>query len=139
MKLKEDQCILFLKNPSLMINNHFTRYLFAGVINTVIGYLVFLISVNALGLHVYISNLLGYIIGLTCSYNLNVNFVFNIKNKTKQRFYVFIVSFVVCFLLNQLVLFLSTQYFNIYFAQITAMFSYTLSFYALNKYFIFKQ
>jgi putative flippase GtrA len=117
----------------------FLRYLIVGVINTVIGYGVFVSLVEYLNLIPELANLIGYFFALTVAYILNKNYVFSgyvVAPNSKSRF---ILSFIASFFVNQCALIFLYRYLGIsaVVAQIPAMICYTLVFYFLNRKFVF--
>ena len=77
----------------------FSRYSFAGVINTAIGYAV-IFSGMALGFSPYVSNFAGYTVGLCCSFILNKHFVFLAKGNRRRQIGRFMAAFGIAYLLN---------------------------------------
>jgi putative flippase GtrA len=120
-----------------MFNFEFIRYLISGLINSVIGYLAFIISLNYFSVSVYFSNLLSYALGLISAYFLNKYFVFEIAEG--GRYIIFVGSFLFSYCLNLLFLIFFIKILNIQveIAQLFAMAVYTLSFYILNKFAVF--
>lgn len=121
-----------------MMNSTLSRYLFAGLVNTLIGYIVFLILFNLFTMSASIANTISYACGLISAYILNKIFVFKVSEKNKKRAILFILCFCIAFLVNQIVLHIFSQFINANFAQIIAMTSYTLLFYFLNKFVVFR-
>lgn len=114
------------------------RFGFVGLVNTAVGYLIFLGFLWLVGLSAQASNALGYCIGLSVAYVLYRYFVFrgatfSIRSATR-----FIVCFVVAFALNQAMLWLLTEKAHVRpeLSQIVAMAIYTATFYIMNKYII---
>jgi putative flippase GtrA len=114
------------------------RYGFVGLVNTALGYAIFLGFLWWAGLSTQVSNALGYGIGLSVAYVLYRYFVFkgatfSIRSATR-----FILCFVVAFALNQVALWLLTGKIHVRpeLAQIVAMAIYTAVFYTMNKYIV---
>lgn len=139
MKQRIGLCILFPTNMDLMMNSTFTRFISAGLVNTLVGYIVFLLSYNLVGLEPTISNVISYLAGICCAYYLNKYFVFS-NNSKKDQSYVF--KFLICFAVAYSVNLISLKYFmeymNANYAQIIAMSIYTIVFYIFNKFIVFR-
>jgi putative flippase GtrA len=120
-----------------MFNFEFIRYLISGLINSVIGYVAFLIFLNYLSVPLYFSNLLSYALGLISAYFLNKYFVF--KSAEGGRYIIFAGSFLLSYCLNLFSLSFFIKFFNtpVEMAQLFAMAVYTLSFFILNKFAVF--
>ena len=121
----------------MMFNFEFLRYLISGLINSVIGYMVFVIFLNYLNTSVYFSNLLSYALGLVSAYLLNKYYVF--KSAEGGGYLVFVGSFLLSYSLNLISLSLFIKIFNFpgEIAQLFAMAVYTFSFFILNKFAVF--
>lgn len=114
------------------------RYATAGLVNTFVGYGVFIYLVF-LDLEIYCANAFGYFVGLCVAFLLNKYYVFN-KEKTNIKHIIkFGISFVIAYAINLLTLsfFLNFITPNPAIGQIFAMMCYTVSFYILNKYIVF--
>lgn len=116
------------------------RYGIAGIINTFIGYSIFIALVYLLNINLYYSNIIAYFLGLCMAFILNKYFVFNVKQTTKTDVIKFFVSFFIAYGTNIFVLFLCFNIFNLNPAtsQVLAMVSYTVNFYILNKLIVFR-
>jgi putative flippase GtrA len=77
----------------------FGRFSIAGVVNTSLGYAV-IFGGLALGLSPYVSNLSGYLVGLTCSFFLTKTFVFAARGESGRQARRFLVAFAVAYLMN---------------------------------------
>jgi putative flippase GtrA len=122
-----------------MVLSEVFKYAIAGVVNTAAGYGVFWIALRGLHLSPEAANAIGYVIALGVAFLLNRFFVFTgarISVPTGMRF---LVAFIVAFALNHGVLVLLVRNYSVLpeVAQIFAMIVYTMSFYVLNKYFVF--
>lgn len=120
--------------------SEFFRYGLAGVVNTFVGYLAFLLFYRYMYWSPAISNVGGYAFGLVCAYFLNRAFVFSASaNNSSRRVGRFILAFFIAFALNQLVLFVLHTKLGLLaeWAQIAAMLIYTIVFYFLNKWYVF--
>lgn len=117
------------------------RYGFAGVINSLVGFLAFLFFFRLVGLGIEFSNALGYLIGLVTAFLLNKSWVFPETPASKYRIIRFALAFLISYFVNlvSLVLLVETTDLISEAAQIISMASYTLSFYLLNRFFVFKE
>jgi len=114
------------------------KYAYVGILNTFIGLatIFFFISI---GLNAYLSNVLGYIVGLINSYTLNKKYVFKSKKKDIKEFYYFIISFLFSYLVNIILLFLLTNTnTNLYVSQFLSMIAFAICNFAINKLITFK-
>ena len=120
---------------------HFLKYLSVGIVNTFIGFGVFLLLIGRLELRPEIANFIGYVVALIIAYSLNKIYVFNDFVAAPGAIFKFFLCFICSFLINQcvLILFYRIMDFNAAIAQIPAMASYTLVFYFLNKTFVFSR
>lgn len=117
----------------------FLRYLVAGLLNTVLGYGVFLGLHWGLGLDARPANALALAAGLMQSLLLNRWFVFRGARLRPVAMLRFSLGFCVAYGLNFVVLSLLLQQGVAgALAQLAAMASYTLCFYALNRVWVWK-
>lgn len=119
---------------------NFILYCLVGVINTLIGFGVIFLLIF-LGILPEVANLLGYCVGIICSFFLNNAITFSQTRVEKKRgLPKFILSMGVAYLVNLIVLSVSYRFFgiNIYFAQIFAGASYTLCGFLMSKIFVWK-
>ncbi len=116
------------------------KYLVAGVINTVVGYGVFLVALRLLGWSPEAANAIGYAFGLCVAFLLNRFFVFVVSGSAASSALRFIAAFSIAFAINQAVLFVCYRLLLIpaEIAQIFAMIVYTVAFYLLNKHYAFR-
>ncbi|WP_295400212.1 GtrA family protein [uncultured Thiocystis sp.] len=119
----------------------FSRYILSGVINTGVGYLVFLFVLHVVGAGALFSNAISYAFGLVVAYILNVLFVFESSRHSLAAAIRFLGSFGVSYGVNAMVLLLMVDRFGVRaeISQIFAMAAYTMSFYLLNKHFVWAQ
>ena len=115
------------------------KYVFAGLVNTVTGYLVFLMLYRWLKWTPESANTMGYFVALFMAFMLNHYFVFSATALTFPTASRFIVAFIIAFMLNQAVLFFFIQILSVNpeIAQIFSMLAYSITFYFLNKYYVF--
>lgn len=122
------------------MSKQFLKYLMAGVVNTVVGYGVFLVALRGLNWSPEAANALGYAFGLCVAFLLNRFFVFVVSGSASASALRFIVSFALAFAINQAALFVCYRLLLIpaEIAQIFAMVVYTVVFYLLNKHYAFR-
>ena len=119
---------------------HFVRYVGIGVINTIVGYgLIF--TLMFLGINPFLSNLIGYAVGITVSYILNKNFNFRSEKSTKETFPKFVGVLLTAYVINFAVLFvcLKVLCLNKYLSQLIAGGFYTLFGFLGNRYITFAE
>lgn len=116
------------------------RYVMAGAANTLVGYLVYWLCLSYIGLTPAWANAVGYAVGLCVAFVLNQVFVFRGSRVTIPVVFHFLIAFAVAFALNQLVLWIQIDGLEIApeIAQIGAMMTYTVSFFLLNKFLVFR-
>lgn len=106
-----------------------------GLINTAIGYAIFLLFLNQFNFKPEYANAAGYTIALMAAFVLNKHFVFNDTTFKKGMILKFILAFFIAFCINQAILLLGIRIINMKaeIAQLFAMCAYTIIFYILNK------
>lgn len=118
----------------------FVRFLFVGVLNTIIGYSIIMVFFHLAGLTYGVSYFLSYVVGVVISFFLNREFVFFSKNHKLLEFFRFLISFGISYIVSYLFLYLFVEYQilgeNIAF--LGGMVIYSTLFYFLNKYIVFK-
>lgn len=122
------------------MRSEFVRYVIAGLINTGVGYGVFLIALWGFESSALIANAFGYAVGLMCAYSLNLFYVFKAAQFSKASMGRFLLGFGAAYSVNVAVLWTLTQGVHLWpeVAQIGAMATYTLSFYLINKFFVWR-
>lgn len=117
------------------------KYGFAGVINSLVGFFGFLVFFRLVGLEIEISNALGYLIGLVTAFLLNKSWVFPETTVSRYRIARFVLAFLVSYFVNliSLVSLVETSDLISEAAQIISMATYTLTFFLLNRFFVFKE
>lgn len=117
---------------------YFIRYSGAGLINTIVGFIVIL-SAMALNFSPMISNIAGYAVGFTLGFVLSKKFVFRSNDRFVAESIRYLLAFVISFLINLLVLQLALNNlnFNALASQVVAAISYTLLMYVLTRFFVF--
>jgi len=91
------------------------------------------------GLSLYVSNALGYIVGIIFSFILNSIFTFSAKLSVKS-FIKFIISCLICYFANLLAIKFSLSLVpqHVYLAQLSGMAVYTITGFFINKYWVMK-
>ena len=121
-----------------MIIKQFMRFLVSGVINTIVGYVTFIFLLEVVNLNFYFSNAASYVAGLTSAFYLNKYFVFKSNAHGMVAGIRFLIAFLCAFVINLLVAtgLIHFGLLNIYITQAISMGMYTISFYILNKYYV---
>lgn len=116
------------------------RYGIAGLINTAIGYGIFLGVLAWTGLSPQQANAIGYGVGLGVAFLLNRYFVFAHAKLSFEAAVRFMVCFMIAFAINQLMLALLLRVWHVRseIAQLFAMATYTIAFYVLNKHVVWR-
>ena len=124
-----------------MILSEVLKYSVVGIINTLVGYGVFMIALLGLRYSPELANVIGYTIAFSVSFFLYRFFVFTNINISLQMGLRFIIAFFVAFAINfgTLVILVRCCLVLPEIAQIFAMIVYTIIFYVLNKYFVFME
>ena len=116
-----------------------SRFILVGGLNTLVGLSVIYILVY-LGLNNYLSNAIGYSIGLVVSFMLNKHYVF-LNKKDNAVLFTQIVQFMMIFFIaygfNLSVLYVSLHFTTSYYSQLFAMIGYTVVNFFLNKFITF--
>ncbi len=115
------------------------RYVLAGLINTAVGYGIFIFFVYIITINPFFANIISYIVAICIAYILNKLFVFKDKNSNKQNIIKFLIAFFIAFTINFIALFIFLNIFNFSPAigQVFAMIIYTTVFFLLNKFYVF--
>lgn len=115
------------------------KYAMTGVANTAAGYSLFLLCYYVFAINIFLANAVVYAVGLTCAFVLNHYYVFKCKGRDSSKLLRFILVFLVAFIINQAVLWIVNSSFGLVatVAQIGAMISYSVSFYLLNRFYVF--
>lgn len=119
----------------------FPRFLLVGVANTSVGYLAILIAHYGFGFSPITSNVLGYAIGTLISYSLNRSYTFSSTRPHAVVLPRFILSVLVSFGVNLAVLHVCLDNFimPVAFMQAIAVVAYTITFYILSRYIVFRR
>lgn len=120
--------------------NELIRYGAVGVVNTCVGYAIFWVGLRLFGLPPNVANAITYAISLCLSFVLSRYFVFTAAAPARHAAFRFALAFCIAFSLNQMVLFGLTHsgWLIPEIAQLFAMVSYTVAFYLLSKFFVFR-
>lgn len=120
--------------------NYFSKYIFVGLFNTIVGYSVIFFLMYILGASPEISNIAGYGVGLVLSYFLNRTFVFNSDEDKQREFSRFIMVFCIAYAANFLTLLVFINHLDarLGLSQIIAGIVYTGTSFFMNKYYVFK-
>ena len=98
------------------IYNKFRNLILYGIIggfSSGLDFAVYTLLVNIIGLHYLISNTCSVLIGITTSFILNRYYNFRVKDKTKQRFILFLFVGLTGLLLSSLILYICIQEFKV--------------------------
>lgn len=111
-----------------------------GFSNTLITAAIIWLLLKILGIDDYISNFVGYIVGLLNSYYWNYKWTFKSNLSHQNTLLKFIITFVICYLLQLGNLYLLRNYTQIdqYMCQILSIGVYTGTNFLMNKYYTFK-
>lgn len=77
----------------------FIKFVFVGVINTVVGTAVMFLAYNIFHCSYWISSVMNYVIGSICSYFLNKYFTFQNKEKSPVIILKFVINITICYLI----------------------------------------
>lgn len=121
--------------------SQFLKFILVGLINTAVGYIVFLVGLHFFSLVPSIANTFSYAIALIFSFFLSKNFVFDYGVTDFRAIIKFICAFIIAFTCNQMILYVGYNIFALpaEVAQIFAMCTYTTIFFIINKLFVFKR
>ncbi|RRF75109.1 GtrA family protein [Klebsiella pneumoniae] len=113
------------------------KYGLVGIVNTLITAVVIFLLMH-LGLGIYLSNAMGYVVGIVFSFIANTIFTFT-QPISINRLIKFLCVCFICYVANIIVI----KYFSfyarkIYSAQILGMFTYTITGFILNKFWAMK-
>jgi len=127
-----------MKNKELFIQ--IVKFGIVGVLNTLLTAGTIWLLLRVLNCSDYLSNIGGYIIGLLNSFVWNRRWTFKSNTKVKDTVFKFIVTFVICYLiqLGNLYLLLHFTSVDSYVSQLLSIVVYTGFNFTLNKYYTFK-
>ena len=120
-----------------------TRFGLVGVFNTLVGFGIVATLDVGFGVHPHVANAIGYGVGIVVSYLLNSRFVFRSTEQAAATAPRFLMAAAAAFVLNQIVLhfaggLLGEHPWSRLAAQAMAAGSYTLTFFALCRLWVFK-
>jgi len=127
-----------------MINHksliQFIKFGIVGISNTLLTALTIWILLKLLHCSDYVSNLIGYIVGLLNSFIWNRKWTFESKTKVSATLFKFILTFAICYLLQlgNLYLLLHFTHIDSYICQLLSIVVYTIINFILNKNYTFK-
>lgn len=118
----------------------FLRFIAVGVINTGIGFLLIFFFMLVVGLSPFLSNFLGYCIGLCISFAMHKWFSFQSRGAALGEFARYLPVFATCYLLNLGTLYACLRWFEIseVWAQVVAGCAYVGSSFILTKMLVFR-
>lgn len=82
------------------------KYALVGCLNTILTLSVIFVCNSFLGINDYVSNAIGYVLGLINSFLWNKNWVFNSKGAYRKEVILFFLGFGICYGLQLLVVWL---------------------------------
>lgn len=121
---------------TLLKNSKIFRFILIGIVNTIFGYLIFIILYYFL-FNKEIALTLGFIISILFNYQTISNYVFN--DSEQKKLIIFILIYIFTYFLNLLHLYITVDIYNInvYLAQfMTLLYLPAVSFY-LNKNYVY--
>lgn len=97
-------------------NTEFARYFWAGCLTFLTDFLVFLVLIDGFGLNYLWSNLVAVTVGMVMSYLLCVKWVFRERryNQVAFEFSLFVLTSVICLLLNEAFLWILVEWCSIH-------------------------
>ena len=116
------------------------RYGAVGVINTCVGYAIFLAGLRLFGLAPHMANVISYALSLCLAFGLNRCFVFTSAPTARHAAWRFALAYCGAFLVNQAMLWglLQGTVLAPESAQLCAMVAYSVVLYLLSKFFVFR-
>ena len=127
-----------MKSTRLLIQ--FVKYGVVGISNTLLTAAIIWIMMKVCHSSDYVSNIIGYIVGLINSFIWNRRWTFENNSQLSKTAFKFIITFAISYLLQlgNLYLLLNYTTFDAYFCQLTSIVVYTSVNFILNKYYTFK-
>ena len=116
------------------------KFFIVGISNTLLTALTIWLLLKVLGCSDYISNIVGYFVGLINSFIWNRKWTFTSNTKVKDTILKFIVTFAISYLfqLGNLYFLLHFTQIDSYLCQLLSIGVYTCINFVLNKYYTFK-
>jgi putative flippase GtrA len=75
----------------------FLKYAIVGVMNTLLTLVVIFVCKSVFGINAYVSNAIGYLVGVINSFVWNRNWVFKSNGRFSRQAVHFIVGFLICY------------------------------------------
>jgi putative flippase GtrA len=121
-------------------NVEFIRFLIVGIINTLVGLSIIYMNKWVFGLGDIISNIVGYSVGLTVSFNLNSKWTFKYSGKYVSAITKFMFVFIIAYSVNLITVMICIKvlHINSYLSQAIGVPPYTIIFYLGSKLFAFR-
>lgn len=118
----------------------FIKFGIVGISNTLLTALTIWVLLKVLHCSDYVSNLIGYIVGLLNSFIWNRKWTFESKTKVSATLFKFILTFAICYILQlgNLYLLLHFTHIDSYICQLLSIVVYTIINFILNKNYTFK-
>lgn len=122
-------------------SNTFVKFCLIGVINGIVGFSLILSLMYIFNVNYLVSNLVGYIGGVTTSFFLNKYVNFKSSGKLKVEFPIFVGSFLIAYAANALILYSMVELLHEskIIGLIVASTVYTVLFYLSSRFFVFIQ
>ncbi|WP_095196511.1 GtrA family protein [Pseudomonas sp. Irchel 3A7] len=119
-------------------SSYIGRYLGSGLFNTLVGFAVIFLAMWA-GLSPSLANVSGYAAGFILGFVLSKKMVFRSNGSFVKESMRYLIAFFVAFALNFIVLHIALDKFGlaVILAQIVAAIVYTLTMYALTRFYVF--
>lgn len=116
------------------------RFLVVGILNTIVGYIIYFLCLRFFHLNYIISLLFAHILGVVHSYFWNSKWTFKSGSYTYKNLAKFVGVYVSSFTINLLVLYIMVDFLRInpLFSQVVALFITTLISFVGHKYWSFK-
>lgn len=129
-----------LARPAGTTFRQFVRFLLVGVVNTLVGLGVIYAGKYFFGLGDVAANVVGYAVGLTVSFVLNKRFTFNHSGAALRAAALFLLTFAIAYAVNLGVVLGLIHGFgaNGYLAQAAGVPPYTITFFLLSKFMVFR-
>lgn len=118
----------------------FLKFAIVGVSNTLLTAGTIWLLLKGLVYSDYLSNIIGYVVGLINSFVWNRKWTFESKTKVSDTIYKFVGIFAICYLFQLGNLYILLHYTQIdpYISQLLSIGVYTILNFGLNKYYTFK-
>lgn len=126
------------KQIKLALQHTAVKFLSVGMINTLLSVVVIFSLKYFVQASDVFANAVGYVLGLACSFILNKNWTFNQSENSWLALPKFLLVFAVSYLINILTVLMFIKLgLNDYFAQLTGIPLYSITFYLGSRYFVF--